>query len=611
MVDTNKIIGISYIIIQVTLALFISIVGAVHVRRCINEQKQQIELNTAVELNEKKTDKEAGDNKSDNTSDKEDVTGTITEDSHETKQTGFIGLWARTIWKMRSVYSGLAVHCFDVLTDILVIIQWLNLPDDEVDNVNPQIMAYCGIAVVLGSKVISSIAIFLKEGDIRRAALQFIDLLIFEEIYESHKKIISQIKNKKSIKAKQTAIESTLSFKYVRNMEAIFESIPEAVLQLVYVMRVGMSHVGTSHFIFIVSIIQSIVSMTNSILNNDHTMMKEDKWKEYKQRLPPSFKFLKHAICRISEIVYRIGLLALFWTVCEGRAFAVLLGIELVLICVRVGWLLAEKEITFDADTILLGLSSVVVIPSEEVYGIATYEWHQMFGSVVDADDGIMDNAEMCTVVLCANICCCTGAASALASIPGLLPCDFYTGPKISFPPIIRIGTSLNEIIFLVIWAFVGDNESRITFLLDTEHGLVIFIVTCVCFVIFSQYRILFPDFSLPLDVNVRSKWGYAYSNELTELQKIKVPLKRKATPKDQDMRSDAIFQLESRRDFWDEPYTFYEDNKPLTAAMFALAKGNHEIVQWLEDQGAILHKNADSDMFTRFIFISTRGKYE
>eukprot|EP01083_Nonionella_stella_P090535 252898_1 len=503
------------------------------------------------------------------------------------KQKVFFKLWIRIVWKMRSVYSGLAVHSFDVLTDVLVIVQWMNTPKEDVDHVDPQIMAFSAIAVILFSRIFSAVAIFIKEQNFMRSILQLFDLLIFQEIYESHHKIVSQFKNNQ-----HSPIESTLSFKYVRNMEAIFESIPEAVLQLVYVMRVGMSHVGTSHFIFIVSIIQSIVSMTNSILNNDHTMMKEDKWKEYKQRLPPSFKFLKHAICRISEIVYRIGLLALFWTVCEGRAFAVLLGIELVLICVRVGWLLAEKEITFDADTILLGLSSVVVIPSEEVYGIATYEWHQMFGSVVDADDGIMDNAEMCTVVLCANICCCTGAASALASIPGLLPCDFYTGPKISFPPIIRIGTSLNEIIFLVIWAFVGDNRSRITFLLDTEHGLVIFIVTCVCFVIFSQYRILFPNFALPLDVNVRSKWGYAYSNELTELQKIKVPLK-------------------SKRDFWDEPYTFYEDNKPLTAAMFALAKGNHEIVQWLEDQGAILHKNADSDMFTRFIFISTRGKYE
>eukprot|EP01083_Nonionella_stella_P185928 679427_1 len=550
MANLNKILTVVYVSVQVTIALFVSVFGAIHVRRSIQEAfKKSIEAPPGDIDDNIKPFKESGDHAADDklkespstettpddadgqkeadhappsyaeatmehappsyaeatqatkahalqpdadatiAMDIEDETGAMDiedktvamdiadetvamdiedETVQHIKQKVFFKLWIRIVWKMRSVYSGLAVHSFDVLTDVLVIVQWMNTPKEDVDHVDPQIMAFSAIAVILFSRIFSAVAIFIKEQNFMRSILQLFDLLIFQEIYESHHKIVSQFKNNQ-----HSPIESTLSFKYVRNMEAIFESIPEAVLQLVYVMRVGMSHVGTSHFIFIVSIIQSIVSMTNSILNNDHTMMKEDKWKEYKQRLPPSFKFLKHAICRISEIVYRIGLLALFWTVCEGRAFAVLLGIELVLICVRVGWLLAEKEITFDADTILLGLSSVVVIPSEEVYGIATYEWHQMFGSVVDADDGIMDNAEMCTVVLCANICCCTGAASALASIPGLLPCDFYTGPKISFPPIIRIGTSLNELIFLVIWAFVGDNESRITFLLDTEHGLV------------------------------------------------------------------------------------------------------------------------------------------
>eukprot|EP01083_Nonionella_stella_P301333 1033157_1 len=381
-------------------------------------------------------------------------------------------------------------------------------------------------------------------------------------------------------------------------MEAIFESVPEAVLQLVYIMRVGTSTI-TYKGIFIVSIVQSIISMANSILNNDYTRMKEDKWAKYKQRLPPTFEFFKHAICRLSEIIYRIGLLALFWTVCGGMAFTVLIGIELFLISFQTMWLVGMDNLIFDADTIFLAMSSFIVIPSEEVYGIVPMEWHAMFGSSMSRDDSFGEIAFGCAVILSMNVCCCIGAASVLASV-SLLCTD--GGAGISLPPLIRIGTSLYEIIFLLIWAFVGKNGTREDFLLKKEHGLVIFIVTCVCFVIFSQYRILFPDFSLPLDVNVRSKWGYAYSNELTELQKIKVPLKRKATPKDQDMRSDAIFQLESRRDFWDEPYTFYEDNKPLTAAMFALVKGNHEIVQWLEDQGAVLHKNADSYMFTQFI---------
>eukprot|EP01083_Nonionella_stella_P314412 1132530_1 len=287
MVDVNRIVATSYIVIQVIIALFISIVGAIHVRRYIHEERQQIGLSTAVELN--KTNTESGDNRTDNEED-------VTDNKNNTKQKGFFQLWAKTIWKMRSVYGGLAVHCFDVLTDILVIMQWLELDDVEDANINPQTMAYCGIVVVVGSKIISSIAIFLKEGSLRRAALQFVDLLIFEEIHETHQKIISQIKNRKSINEEKTAIESTLSFKYVRNFEAVFEAIPQSVLQLVFILRDPNADVQA---IFIISIIQSIISMTNSIINNDYTQMQEDRWKRYKQRLPPTHECFRHALSRL------------------------------------------------------------------------------------------------------------------------------------------------------------------------------------------------------------------------------------------------------------------------------------------------------------------------
>eukprot|EP01083_Nonionella_stella_P166299 555701_1 len=365
MVDVNRIVATSYIVIQVIIALFISIVGAIHVRRYIHEERQQIGLSTAVELN--KTNTETGDNRTDNEED-------VTDNKNNTKQKGFFQLWAKTIWKMRSVYGGLAVHCFDVLTDVLVIIQWLQLTDIDGDNVDPQVMAYAGIAVMVWSKVISSIAIFMKEGNPRRAALQCLDLLIFEEIYETHTKIISQIKNRKSIKERKAGIEPTLSFKYVRNFEAVFESIPESVLQLVFIMRLPEQHIDA---IFIVSIIQSIISMTNSILNNDYTQMQEDKWKPYKQRLPPTWKCFKHALSRLSEVVYRIGLLALFWCVCGGWPFSIMLGFDALMITARVIFnIFITEEADLNGDTVLLGINSLVVIPSESMWLGEEHEWY-------------------------------------------------------------------------------------------------------------------------------------------------------------------------------------------------------------------------------------------
>eukprot|EP01084_Bolivina_argentea_P283405 485362_1 len=95
-------------------------------------------------------------------------------------------------------------------------------------------------------------------------------------------------------------------------MEATFESIPQSILQLVYIMRIPSSSIQP---VFAISIIQSVISMTNSVLNHDGTQMQHEKYKKYKQKLPPSIPFLGHALSRFSEIVYRIGLLSLVWTV--------------------------------------------------------------------------------------------------------------------------------------------------------------------------------------------------------------------------------------------------------------------------------------------------------
>eukprot|EP01084_Bolivina_argentea_P151127 263818_1 len=280
MTNLNAVISTAYIAIQASIIIVVSIIGAIHVRRCILESNSNADshkydissnfenvqstssinlTNDATLVEEKQVDIE--DPKL--ATDIEDSQLPTDIDSKNVKN--ICKLWCQTVWKMRGIYSGFAVHSFDVLTDILVINEWMNEPNEEGDNIDPQVMAYSAIFVLLSSRIISAIAIYIKDGNIWRGLLQLFDLLIFVEIFNSHRKIASQVKQKQ-LSDKNTAIESTLSFKYVRNFEAVFESIPESVLQLVYVMRTG-----DIKEIFIISIIQSVVSMTNSILNNDYT----------------------------------------------------------------------------------------------------------------------------------------------------------------------------------------------------------------------------------------------------------------------------------------------------------------------------------------------------
>eukprot|EP01084_Bolivina_argentea_P034070 63026_1 len=488
------------------------------------------------------------------------------------------------MFKMRGVYGALAVHCFDVFTDILVISEWFNLKNEHGDNIDPQVMAYSAIAVLLLSKVISTFAIYLKDRNMIRCVLQLFDLLIFVEVYECHQKISSKIKQKKL----EDKIEPTLSFKYVRNCEAVFESIPESVLQLVWVMRTS-----KIELIFVLSIIQSIISMTNTILNNDYTQMQGDEWKKYKQKTTP--EFLQHSLCRVSEITYRIGLLSLFWTVCEGLAFGIMLAVELCNVIIRMFWMIRNDDGKLDADTVLINLSTFIVIPSEEVYAHKRFKWTDLFGCSQQCCTG---GLLVSRGVICSNCCCCTGVAGFIASLSEILRCKTNPSLKITWAPITKIGFSLYEIIVVIFWALFAKHGERTKFLFSFDHGLGIFIVTIICYLIYSQYRLLFPDFSLPFDVNIRSQWGYALANELSEMKKIRL---KKTTKKITN------YKMYDAKDFWDEPYEYNIRGQSITAAVIALAMGHHHIVKLLEAKGAVAHKDVD----LQYIHIPTKKELD
>ncbi len=117
------------------------------------------------------------------------------------------------------------------------------------------------LVILLFHKFISTVAFWAKEANITRCILQFLDILIFEEIYVSHKKIVTQFKQNSNEKSND--VETTTSFKFVRNLEAIFESIPQSVLQLVFIIRTSARFEGSGVFLWIsiLSIMQSIISM--------------------------------------------------------------------------------------------------------------------------------------------------------------------------------------------------------------------------------------------------------------------------------------------------------------------------------------------------------------
>ena len=180
-----------------------------------------------------------------------------------------LAIWFRTSFKMRGIYSSFMVHVFDIITDILVII--------ELYNQNEESTAELSIMILVFGRIISAVAVFVTEINNRalRSFLQLFDLLIIFELYFSHKRIVEQIvKVRNNGNSSSTnnndnheSIGSTIRFKNLRFFEAIYESIPQAILQLAYVMQSSKNEFNNT--LFIVSICQSIVSLSMSVVKLD------------------------------------------------------------------------------------------------------------------------------------------------------------------------------------------------------------------------------------------------------------------------------------------------------------------------------------------------------
>ena len=479
-------------------------------------------------------------------------------------------LYCRITWKMRSVYSSFFVHIFDVFTDYLIVIQWFELGrqeketgEDIVQHVDPIIMGYCGIAVIVTHKIASVVAFWSKEKNLARCILVFFDLLIFQEIYVSHLNIVHNIVSGHNItnnidsnynnnsninntgggisinKIKTEGIDPTTSFKFVRNLEAVFESIPQAVLQTVFLMRTKWEFDNNNNSqIFVIisflSILQSIISMTNAILKNDNAEMTLPKWKKYKKRLPPTIYFLKHGLWRLSEIIYRIGLLSLIWTVCEGEIFSFVLLFELLLLIIMVipetTKSIGNKRKTVsikDVSQMLLRLQAIIILPSELIYKYdTTYETG--FGGFCCENE---DQSGLC-IEMAIFTCCCyqpcvcvttVGCEDTSTWVERLcerrLPIKYKD--RHYFVPTVRVGISFVEWIFLIVYGLLGQDGNRSDYLLNPNHGFVVFILGLIMFGIYIQYLRLFPNFSLPRGVSARSVDGLAFNGELEELKRL------------------------------------------------------------------------------------------
>jgi len=242
--------------------------------------------------------------------------------------------------------------------------------------------------------------------------------------------------------------------------------------------------------------------------------------------------FLKHMLCRLSEVFYRIVLLSLFWAVCGGLAFGILLGVELLIVVVLTfiesnANSFGVERITF--DECLLRFQALVILPSEMVYAASAGEGNGSHQALTDCGRqshrtrkkdktreekwDIREGFTGFACGICPTLCCFYFPAIMLSTLCRVRNDHFVH-------PTLRIGVSMSEWT-IIIFFHVYDVYNEENFLLHDERGLFLFIIGLVCFLIYSQYLSLLPKFILPLNASIRSKFGYAFNGELEELKRL------------------------------------------------------------------------------------------
>lgn len=231
----------------------------------------------------------------------------------------------RSFWSKKRMYAPMIVHIFDTASDAGVLVEWFILSrreqtdhedSDPVPYLNMTAMFWCNLGSILLYRLLSTIWVYRLTVSISQAVLQFFDLLLFKAIYVCYK-------------LKRTEPSNPQMF--LQKLEGVFESTPQALLQLVYSLRRGSF---TDSPIVTISFFFSLVTLSMRSVSDDQVLFQDNakginfKESECGSLQCVSWGHIRRVLFRVIDISHRIMLMSLFWIVCGGFPFAMLMAFE-------------------------------------------------------------------------------------------------------------------------------------------------------------------------------------------------------------------------------------------------------------------------------------------
>eukprot|EP01083_Nonionella_stella_P224632 799474_1 len=270
-----------------------------------------------------------------------------------------VRLWSQDVYKRRRCYIPIITHLLDQVTDFAVVIEFGQLAQlqqapnktsrPDCGGLNMSILFGLSIFVLLFYRAISSLLIFQSTKSLWRMLLQFLDLELFRALY------VNYLCDKNEPCSPQ---------RWITSLEATFESTPQALIQTIFLVKVGSS---SDSFVVVFSVVMSLCTIISKIVSDDRIISNLSASRlslqfvayDCKKCACISWSFVCRYIWRILDVSSRIFICSLLWLFMGGwYLFIIIIGEGLGLLCICI----YTKRFEF-----LFGIVAMVVSKSVKI----------------------------------------------------------------------------------------------------------------------------------------------------------------------------------------------------------------------------------------------------
>eukprot|EP01084_Bolivina_argentea_P272992 464939_1 len=272
----------------------------------------------------------------------------------------------KVIWATRAIYGQILAHLYDTATDVGVLVEWYILAYDDTDykSIDMYIMFWASIGFLAVYRILCMVfACFTTDSKdnhdhgfaykILDFCLGIVDMYIIKTVYLS---------------LKYGHEEPTQQQKAIQLLESIFESLPQVVLQSVFMIRSWNDLAlqdNSSIELVAASLAASLFSITNKFIWLDKDTTGEDPdWKAGCPCINPLYAM--RVIWRFSFVATRFCVLSLLWSVLGGAFLGMFILISFVVWSVSFAMVAnngKKRKNGLITESISWGLISLVATP--------------------------------------------------------------------------------------------------------------------------------------------------------------------------------------------------------------------------------------------------------